>query len=54
MSTTIRSRPGVLYGYTRKDMLQEGEGMDDGWCLLGIAQHMLQVEQGVARQFEFF
>ncbi len=41
-----------LYGYTRKDMLQEGEGMDDGWCLLGIAQHMLQVEQGVARQFE--
>lgn len=41
-----------LYGYTRKDMLQMGEGVGDGWCLLGIAVHLLTVEQGVSRQLE--
>ncbi len=41
-----------LYGFSRRDLLREGDGVDEGWCILGIALHLTQVERGVARQYE--
>ncbi len=41
-----------LYGFSRRDMLREADGVDEGWSLLGIALHLLIVERGISRQYE--
>jgi hypothetical protein len=41
-----------LYGLRRRELLRPSSGDDEGWCLLAIPFHMLQVERGVSGQFE--
>lgn len=41
-----------FYGFSRRDMLREADGVDEGWSLLGIALHLLIVERGISRQYE--
>jgi hypothetical protein len=42
----------AFYGVPHRQLQIEGLGADEGWSLLGIAFHALQVEKGVQRQLE--
>jgi len=39
-------------GVPHRQLLREGQGADEGWCLLAIAYHVQQVEEGVLSQLE--
>src|SRR5262249_13963996 len=41
-----------LYSMPRRALLVEGEGRDEGWCLMGVAVHLRDTEIGVAEQIE--
>lgn len=41
-----------LYGLGRTTLLAPAEDPDDGWCLLGLAAHMRDVEEGVYEQVD--
>ena len=41
-----------LYSMPRRSLLLEGDGRDEGWCLMGIAVHLRDTEIGVAEQIE--
>ena len=41
-----------LYSLPRRSLLLEGDGKDEGWCLMGIAVHLRDTEIGVAEQIE--
>lgn len=42
----------AFYGMHHRDLQREAAPPDDGWCLLAIPFHALQVEKGVQRQLE--
>ncbi len=42
----------AFFGIPERELLREGTGPDEGWCLLAIPYHVRQVEQGVQRQIE--
>lgn len=39
-------------GLGRRQLLQPAPAPDEGWCLMGIAYHVGQVERGITRQIE--
>lgn len=41
----------ALYGLGRRELLAPGENPDDGWTLLAIPYHLLQVERGILGQY---
>ncbi|MEO8538637.1 MAG: DinB family protein [bacterium] len=42
----------AFYGMPHRQLQRDGTGSDEGWTLLGIAYHALQVEKGVQSQFD--
>lgn len=42
----------LYYGLKREDLLEPGEGFDEGWTLQAIPYHLREVEYGVAQQLE--
>lgn len=42
----------ALYGIPRRRLLERGSGQDEDWCLLAVAVHMRNVEEGFLRQLE--
>ena len=42
----------AFYGLNREDLLEPGQGADDGWTLLAIPYHLREVEHGVMQQIE--
>jgi len=42
-----------FHGLRRRELLRPAEGvMEDGWCLMAIPFHVLEVERGVSNQLE--
>lgn len=41
-----------FYGMPHRQLQREATGADEGWCLLAIPYHVLQVEKGVQKQFD--
>ncbi|WP_322797091.1 DinB family protein [Tepidiforma sp.] len=39
-------------GLRERDLLRPATGDDEGWCLLAVPFHLVQVEQGVQEQLE--
>ncbi|GAB4326227.1 MAG: hypothetical protein Kow0010_09270 [Dehalococcoidia bacterium] len=42
----------TLHAVPRRALLRPAAGIDDGWCLMGIALHLRDVERGTLRQVE--
>ncbi len=45
---------GLLSGVPRRFLLQKGTGFNEDWCLLSLAVHLRNVEQGFVRQLDAF
>jgi hypothetical protein len=41
-----------IAGMRHRELLLPGKGIDDDWCLMGVAAHMRDVEEGVGDQVE--
>ena len=41
-----------FYGIPHRELQREVTGADEGWCLLAIPYHVLQVEKGVQKQLD--
>jgi hypothetical protein len=41
-----------FFGIRERELLREGDGLDEGWCLLAIPYHLREVEQGILGQLE--
>lgn len=42
----------AFYGFPERELQREGDGPDEGWCLLAIPFHVREVERGVQKQVD--
>ncbi len=41
-----------IAGLRRRQLVQPGSGADEGWCLLAVATHLRDIEEGIGEQLE--